>query len=510
MGLPPTSPATEVLISGAGPTGLVLAIDLARRGVRHRIVDRSERGFPGSRGTGIQPRSQEVFDDLGAIDALWAAGGPCPIVRIWEGTTRVGEQRIVEPAEPSPGVPYGEILMIPQWRTVEILTARLEELGGRVEFGTELTGFEHDAAGVTATLRDAGGAQQTVRAEYLVAADGGRSTVRKALGIAFTGEQVDARPVLIADVMVEAELLDRDHWHMWPRAEGGILALRPLENVETWQVMAGFDDASHEPDPARDATPEALARLITERTGHPGVRTGEVRWASSFRARAAMAERFRTGRVLLAGDAAHVHSPAGGQGLNTSVQDAYNLGWKLGAVLRLGAPDALLDTYDTERTRVAADVLRLSTSVHQADQSGGGPSLRGRETHQLTLNYRESPLTRELRRDLPEGALRAGDRAPDAPCVDAASGTAVSLFDAFRGPHFTLLALGDVECAAPDAAWIRTYRVGGGPAADLLDTEGHAKAAYGSGLFLIRPDGYVGLATDDPADVAPYLARVAG
>ncbi|MFI1257291.1 FAD-dependent monooxygenase [Streptomyces netropsis] len=510
MSLPSNTSATEVLIAGAGPTGLVLAIDLARRGVRHRIVDRSERGFPGSRGTGIQPRSQEVLDDLGAIDALWAAGGPCPLVQIWEGTTRAGEQRIVEPAEPSPGVPYDQVLMIPQWRTVEILTARLEELGGRVEFGTELTGFDHDADGVTATLRDAGGTERTVRAEYLVAADGGRSTVRKALGVAFTGEQVDPRPVLIADVIVEGELLDRDHWHMWPRAKGGILALRPLENVETYQVMASFADTSYEPDPARDATPEALARLISERSGHPGVRTGEVRWASVYRARAAMAERFRTGRVLLAGDAAHVHSPAGGQGLNTSLQDAYNLGWKLGAVLRLGAPDALLDTYDTERTRVAADVLRLSTSVHQADRAAGnGPSRRGRETHQLTLNYRESPLTRELRRDLPEGALRAGDRAPDAPTA-LASGTAVRLFDAFRGPHFTLLAVGDTECTAPAAAWVRTYRVGGGPAADLLDMEGHAKAAYGSGLFLIRPDGYVGLATDDPADVAAYLARVAG
>ncbi|WP_245700543.1 FAD-dependent monooxygenase [Streptomyces roseifaciens] len=544
------STETEVLIAGAGPTGLVLAIDLTRRGIRHRLVERDGRGFPGSRGTGIQPRSLELMDDLGTVAALLASGGPVPPMQTWEGTERVREWELVEPGDPSPGVPYPHVLMCPQWRTVEVLYARLEELGGRVDFNTELAGFTQDegedGAGVTAELRHADGTVETVRAAYLVAADGGRSTVRKALGVPFEVEAVDARAALIADVRMtgfEQAGIDRDHWHMWPTAPGGLIGLRPLEASEdTIQIMAFWADTAYEPAPERDATPEALARLITERTGITGLVPEETVWASSFRPKAGMAERFRTGRVFLAGDAAHIHSPAGGQGLNTSVQDAYNLGWKLGAVLRHGAPDALLDTYDAERMQVAADVLALSTRMQAQDRTLGverGLSRRGKETHQLTLHYRTGPLARELRRGLPEAAeeraskddskggpeggsadgaadvLRAGDRAPDAPCTDA-SGAPFSLFDAFRGPHFTLLDLtgSDAEgepaaAAVADVEWVRTYRIGGA-APDLIDAGGHAKAAYGTGLFLVRPDGYVGLATDDAADVPAYLAEVSG
>ncbi|MEU8549455.1 FAD-dependent monooxygenase [Streptomyces roseoverticillatus] len=518
----PLSPApdVEVLIAGAGPTGLVLAIDLARRGIRHRLVEQEERGFPGSRGTGVQPRSLEVLDDLGAVAALLASAGPIPPMQSWQGTERGRVWPLVEPGDPSPNVPYPDALMCPQWRTVEVLYERLEELGGRVDFSTGLTGFTQDEHGVTAELRHADGTLETVRAGYLVASDGGRSAVRKALGVPFEVQVVDQRHALIADVRMsgfEDVGVDREHWHMWTSAPGGLFGLRPLElTADTIQIMAFWSDTAYVPDPARDATPEALARLIAERTGLTGLVPEEVIWASSFQPKAGMAERFRTGRVLLAGDAAHIHSPAGGQGLNTSLQDAYNLGWKLGAVLRHGAPDALLDTYDAERTQVAADVLELSTRVHGQDRSVGferGMSRRGRETHQLTLNYRRGPLARELRRDLPEDGLRAGDRAPDAPCTDA-SGAPFSLFDAFRGPHFTLLDLtgseavgGPAAAAVADVEWVRVYRVGG-PAPDLVDAGGHAKAAYGTGLFLVRPDGYVGLATDEAADVRAYLAQV--
>ncbi|MEU1373824.1 FAD-dependent monooxygenase [Streptomyces triculaminicus] len=497
---------TDILIAGAGPTGLVLAIDLARRGIPHRVVERSERGFPGSRGTGIQPRTLELFDDLGVIDAIMAGSGPVPTVQTWEGAERSEKWNLTESADASPAIPYPAARMLPQWRTVEILYARLEELGGRVDFSAELAGFTQDPDGVTGTLRHADGTEETVRAKWLVAADGGRSEVRQALGIPFTGEQVDPRPVLIADVLLEGPdraRIDGGHWHMWQKEERGFVALRPLEQVETVQVIAGFADDGKDIDLDTEATPEALGRLVAERT-RLDLTISEVRWASAYRARMAMAERFRSGRVLLAGDAAHVHSPAGGQGLNTSVQDAYNLGWKLEAVLRRGAPDALIDSYDTERTRIAADVLGLSTRVHKADVgNGGGRWRRGKETHQLTLGYREGPLTRELRRDVPEDALRAGDRAPDAPCQDA-SGAPVRLFDVFRGPHFTLLDLtgqADDEQSAPELPdWVRTFRP--------QDPEGHAKAAYGSGLFLVRPDGYVGLATDDVRDVAAYVGSV--
>ncbi|MEV4441570.1 FAD-dependent monooxygenase [Streptomyces sp. NPDC049577] len=496
-----TTTHTEVLIAGAGPTGLVLAIDLARRGIPHRIVERSERGFPGSRGTGVQPRTLEVFDDLGVVDAVVAGSGPVPPMQRWQGPEPADRWNMTEPAE-APGVPYPEVRMLPQWRTVGILCARLEELGGRIDFGTELTGFAQDADGVTGTLRHADGTTETVRAGWLVAADGGRSGVREALGVAFTGEQVDARPVLIADVLLKGPdraRIDPGHWHMWEGAEHGFLGLRQLEQVETVQVIVGFQDTARRLDTDVDATPDALTRLVAERSGL-ALTVDEVRWSSAYRARAAMAERFRVGRVLLSGDAAHVHPPSGGQGLNTGIQDGYNLGWKLEAVLRRGAPDALLDSYDTERRGVAADVLGLTARVHRRDLKGDGENRwrRGKETHQLTLNYREGPLSRELRRDLAGDALRAGDRAPDAPCRDV-SGARVRLFDVFRGPHFTLLDLTgeDTRRTDPLPDWVRPFRP--------VDDEGRVKERYGSGLFLIRPDGYVALATDDASDLAPCL-----
>lgn len=205
----------------------------------------------------------------------------------------------------------------------------------------------------------------------------------------------------------------------------------------------------------------------------------ELRWASDFRPRAALADRFRQGRVFLAGDAAHVHSPAGGQGLNTSVQDAYNLGWKLGAVLRGGAPASLLDTYEEERLPNAAKMLGLSTKVHR------GETRRGEATRQLGIGYRESSLTEETR--APGEGIRAGDRAPDRTVAG------VRLLDAFRGPHWTLLALGTKAPAAGDA-----IRVVEGPPAET----------YGTGLFLVRPDGYVGWAGDTDDGLAAYAERL--
>ncbi|MCC3766551.1 FAD-dependent monooxygenase [Streptomyces sp. UNOC14_S4] len=507
---------TEVLIAGAGPTGLVLAIDLARRGVRPRVVERSERGFPGSRGAALQPRTLEVLDDLGMLETFQAAGGPCQPVQNWQGTERVGTWELVERSEPTPAEPYPNILMIPQWRTVELLYTKLEEMGVRVEFNTELTGFTQEEGedgnedgdgnrngpGVTAELRHADGSTETVRAGYLVAADGGRSTVRKVLGTPFEGTPIDDRPALLADFRMEG--LDRDHWHMWPKAPGGMVALRPLEGMRgLFQLIARFDD-KRVVDLESEATAESLIRLIEERTGLSGLSLSDVSWSSAFKPYAAMAEHFRVGRVLLAGDAAHVHSPSGGQGLNTSVQDAYNLGWKLAAVLRQGAPESVLDSYDAERTRVAAGVLSLSTRQFATDNaSENGFSQRGRATRQLDLHYRESPLTREARRQVPESALHAGDRAPDAPCHDS-TGTPVRLFDLFRGPHFTLLDLTVKGAALPTAPWLRAYRVNG-PEADVLDTHGHAESTYGKALFLIRPDGYVALATEDPEDVREYV-----
>ncbi|MFF4146256.1 FAD-dependent oxidoreductase [Streptomyces sp. NPDC001698] len=447
----------DVLIVGAGPSGLTLGIDLARRGVDALVVERADGLLPGSRGKGIQPRTLEVFDDLGVLDAIRAAGGTYPVGMIWQNGRRTGEHRMFDPVEATEDSPYAEGWMVPQWRTQRILLARLEELGGRVDFGRKVVGLAQDEEGVT--VRFTSGAALTAR--YVVAADGGRSTVRRALGIGMTGETVDPSPMLVADVRITG--LDRDNWHIFPTsAEGdGFMAICPLAGTEDFQVVAGFPEGT-----TVDLSLDGVRKVVAARSHLAPEDVTEVRWASDFRPRAALADRFRAGRVFLAGDAAHIHSPAGGQGLNTSVQDACNLGAKLGAVLRDGVPDSLLDTYEEERHPIAADMLALSTSVHR------GETRRGGATRQLGLGYRTSSLTEETRRS--PGPVRAGDRAPDG-TVDG-----IRLFDAFRGPHWT-----------------------------LLTTNGDsAHKGYGAGVFLIRPDGYVGWAGETAQGLAEYAGRV--
>jgi hypothetical protein len=224
---------------------------------------------------------------------------------------------------------------------------------------------------------------------------------------------------------------------------------------------------------------------------------------SLYRPHVRMVDRYRAGRVFVAGDAAHVHPPAGGQGLNTGVQDAYNLGWKLARVLA-GSPDRLLDTYETERLPIAAAVLGLSKRLQLAPTSR-----RGKEPRQLSLHYRDSALARDTR--AAPGTLRAGDRAPDALCVDR-RGAPTRLFDKFRGTHFTLLAFGGAAAVSSDG--VRSVRVvddrESAGADDVVDVHGHARKSYGmrsNGIVLVRPDGYVGL-FGDARDVDGYLQLV--
>lgn len=456
---------TGVLVVGAGPSGLALACDLARRGVPALLVEQAPTLFPGSRGKGIQPRTREVLDDLGVGDAVREHGGPAPVGMAWQNGERMGEHHMFRVAAPTDAEPYGEPWIMPQWRTQEILLARLRELGGDVAFSTALTGLDQDADGVTAQLSTG-----PVRASYLVAADGGRSTVRRALGIAMTGETVDPAPMLVADVRVAEAALDRLNWHMM-NTGSGFIALCPLPGTTDFQLVAQFKEG--EP----DISLAGVRAVVAERTHLDARDITELRWASDFRPRAALADRFRDGRVFLAGDAAHVHSPAGGQGLNTSVQDAYNLGWKLGQVLNHGAPAALLDTYEEERRPIAAEVLGLSTRIHRGQQE------RGAATQQLGIGYREGPLSAGR-----AGVLEAGDRAPDGPSDGR------RLFDVFRGPHFTLLSVGtDAELPEFGTPAVRVHRT-------------DAYEAYGKGLFLVRPDGYIGWAGEDTTGLAEYLA----
>lgn len=374
----------QILIAGAGPTGLTLAIDLARRGVAFRIVEAVKSPFEGSRGKGIQPRTLEIFDSLGIVEAILAAGQLYPRLRVHVGRLSLRVGSLGSRKDATERTPYPNLWMVSQAHTEAIMRERLRALGGAVEFGVALESFTQDGSGIVATLSTG----EEVRAAYLVGADGGRSRVRRVLGLGLTGNALEGGPMLIADVEVEG--LDRRDWHIWPLAKGGAAGLCPLPNTSLFQLTC------------RAGTSQAgIEERIRKVTGH---RVTRVAWESVYQPAVRMVSRYRVGRVFLAGDAAHLHPPEGGQGLNTGVQDAYNLGWKLGVVLR-GGPDALLDTYEAERLPIAAAVLRLSKQLHQTRSLK-----RGEATNQLGLHYRESPLS--ARGSL--GELQPGDRMPDA------------------------------------------------------------------------------------------------
>jgi 2-polyprenyl-6-methoxyphenol hydroxylase-like FAD-dependent oxidoreductase len=429
-----SSPAeTSVLIAGAGPTGLTLAIELARRNTPFRLIDAAPAAFTGSRGKGLQARTLEVFDDLGIIAPILAAGAPYPRLRIHAGpfSLRIGSLGSSKPATEE--TPYPNLWMVPQAKTEEILRQRLEDLGGKVEFSVGISTFTQDSAAIQAHLSNG----ETVRAAYLIGCDGAHSVVRKTLGLQLLGESIAEKTSVVADVAVEG--LDRRDWHVWPFAKGGSIGLCPLPHTDLFQFTA-------------PGTAEIdIASVVHRATGH---RVSRIVTSSAYKPQVRMVDRYRIGRVFLAGDAAHVHPPAGGQGLNTGVQDAYNLGWKLACVL-CGESETLLDTYQAERLPVAAAVLGLSKRLHQKPTTK-----RGDSTNQLSLNYRLSPLSSGNS----FGNLHPGDRMPDARLTDG-----TRLFEKLRGPHAT-------EAATAEGTYI-----------------------------LIRPDGYI--ATISSTRTEKYLGQ---
>ncbi|MBT2534510.1 FAD-dependent monooxygenase [Arthrobacter sp. ISL-48] len=486
----------DVLIVGAGASGLTMATDLARRGVRTRVVDAAEAGFPGSRAKGVQPRTLEVFDDLGVLPLLQPRSTLYPPLGVHLGPLRL-RRTMIKLHKVTEDVPHPNTLLSPQYATDASLRQRLSELGGAVEYNTRLLSHEQDVDGVTATVEGAFGVDQ-IHARYLVGADGGGSVVRRGAKIPFEGTTDESDRMIVADVTLNG--LSRDRWHIWPRNAGRFMGLCPLPDGK-FQLMLKL-----RPDDPADLAPEAIERMVREFVGGTKIEVAEIHWSSLWRPNIRLAEHYRSARVFLIGDAAHVHPPAGGQGLNTGVQDAYNLGWKLGQVLA-GAPKALLDTYEAERQPIAARVLGLSTEVYA--RMGDSPlagSKRGDEERQLSLSYRGGPLA--LGEANSSMAPNAGDRAPDAPITDAA-GRAKTLFDAFRGPHFTLVAIGSrAVSTAAEVAWpsqgaglVRVHLVG------QNDAFRRIYGVSGDGLILVRPDGYIAAATDG-GDPASLIGRV--
>lgn len=492
-----------VLIVGAGPTGLTLACELARRGVSLRIIDGAPGPQPGSRGKGIQPRSLEVFDRLGIADDLLALGRMAMPLRSTsqDGTVSLGGEE-PEALADRPDIPYTTSLITPQWRVEETLRARLADSGAAVEFGTSLRGYTPSDDGVEARVTF-DGEEEIIRADWLIGSDGGHSTVRKMAGIAFPGETQENIRMFLADGLVDG--LARDAWHMW-RSDEGFVSISPLPSTDLFQF--GFVLAPGQQPPQSRTE---IQTIIEQRTGRTDIHLHEPVWSSVWRSNTRLAEAYRSGRILLAGDAAHVHSPTGGQGMNTGIQDAHNLGWKLAAVID-GASTDLLNTYESERRLVASGVLEKSSDrLNRVLKDKGVSTRRDASTLQLDVTYRGSSLADDDREV--GDALRAGDRAPDSTDLATVDGDR-RLFDLIRGSEFAALDFGG-SARLPTRNDLRVLHVvhnASGPTG-IVDTAGHLAAAYEASddtLVLIRPDGHIALISDagDTGRIIAYLDRI--
>ncbi|MGE2726812.1 FAD-dependent oxidoreductase [Mycolicibacterium pulveris] len=471
---------SDVLVVGAGPTGLTMALELARRGVKTRVIDAAAAPTTETRALGVQPRTLELFERLDLADDAVAEG-----MRVTDFKVFSEGKQFLHLNLDGLDSPYPYLLMLQQPRVEALLRNRLESFGVSVEHRTELTALTQDSDAVRAVLRHGDGTTETTRTSWLIGCDGAHSTVRHQLGVKFVGAAFEEN-FAVADVLMDWALphnvfhafLNRGNFAAYFPMPGGLhrltIAYRPGET------------------PTGDVTYAELQAAV-DRGGPPGARIAEVHYAGRFQINQRKVSRHSVARVFLAGDAAHVHSVVGGQGMNTGIQDAFNLGWKLAAVVNGQAHRRLLDSYVAERAPVAHRLVKgtrratrmtllrnpIATAArrHIAPHITPRPSLQRvlrRALTQLDVSYRDGTGGSNDTR------IAVGDRFPD--------------IELLHPTKFTLLTPG---AAAPRLA---DY--------DALVDVRHVP--NGDGLTLVRPDGYIAVCADETDAVSDYLETTLG
>ena len=413
-------PGSDVLIVGAGPTGLVLALWLTKLGVKVRIIDKTAEAGTTSRALAVQARTLELYRQLDLADAVVAQGHKVGAVNLWVK----GEPAARLPFETigSDLTPYSFLQIFPQDRHERLLIDRLQALGVAVERRTELVGFADAGDRILACLRGSDGHEESCEAQYIAGCDGARSIVRETIGTGFPGGTY-RQIFYVADVEAGGPAVDGElHVDL---DEADFLAVFPLAGQGRARLIGTVRDKR-----ADRADTLAFADVSDRAINNLKVRVAKVNWFSTYHVHHRVTEHFRKGRAFLLGDAAHIHSPAGGQGMNTGIGDAINLAWKLATVLAAGAPDSLLDSYEAERIGFArrlvattdrvfsfvtaegplADLVRTRIApvlLRQVMRFGIGREYIFRTVSQITLNYRGGPLSRGA-----AGAVHGGDRLP--------------------------------------------------------------------------------------------------
>jgi 2-polyprenyl-6-methoxyphenol hydroxylase-like FAD-dependent oxidoreductase len=537
----------EVLVVGAGPVGLTAAIELRRRGVDCRVVDRLAAPVPYAKAVGIQPRTLELWEAAGVLPRALDAATPMHGQLVFVDGRQVARLELVLPPE----VPYG-FLALPQYETERLLEERFVELGGRVDRGVELVTFTQDTDGVSAVLRGPTG-ESEVRAGYLVGCDGAHSVVRKGLGLGFEGDAFPEQYMLgdvavdwnlpagygirsthqvdgVTDLLVAIPLPGRRRYRMSMLVPDELAAAPASGGVEH-----GFGSG---PAPELRHIQAVLDRLAPEPT-----RASRLRWSSVFRISHRIVDSYGRGRVFVAGDAAHIHPPTGAQGMNTGIQDAVALAWRLALASQGVAADGLLDSYDAERRPVGEEVVGRTVRHARAGFEAGDQTRMLLREAQLLVAYPDSPVVGEgAGAEELEGGPRPGERAPDCRGLRrAAVAFPVRLFEVLDGRRHTLLLYADEAGRLPDlaaAAAAAHERARGRLAVTLVldagsdiadhaadgllgdtvvpvvrDADGGFRAAYGAVdgcCYLVRPDGQVGFRAGRAAadELASHLAGI--
>ncbi|TFK47978.1 FAD/NAD(P)-binding domain-containing protein [Heliocybe sulcata] len=558
------SETPPILIAGAGPVGLVLALCLRQNGVPVRIIDKDLTHHVRARASGIMPRTLEIYNFLGILSDVMKASRPAPTLCNYElpGGTKVASTfPMFVYNEPRPDRPYLNVRTLAQNITMSILRSYLAKLDCEVELGTALDSFEdrgdHILAKLVRKASDGTEVTESYTASYLVGADGSHSIVRKRLNIAFDGEPFEQMNMLFADVRIRG--IENTHWNKWGELADCMVTIRKTENEDSYWLLAG--GGNFDPTSVR-GEPEYLTEWIGKMTGRDDIKVVAVQTFANYKPQMRMVQQFSKGRVYLAGDAAHVHSPAGGQGMNNGVGDAYALAWRLSLAYRNLASEGLLSSYTEERAPIIKGMLERTTALlKKASIEWGSFGTLANEDpkrkhklplYQLDLHYRwsrvvseETSYTRRAIGDEDEDDLvRAGDRAPDAPGLVDLSPTESSmktLFQYFKPTHHTALIFSSSETAIEafvsalavvPANVVRSVVILPGDTvvrADNIDSDfawrsrvdhvlkdcgTHAYKIYavdlskGDAAIIVRPDGMVGAIVEGADSIKRYFRNI--
>jgi 2-polyprenyl-6-methoxyphenol hydroxylase-like FAD-dependent oxidoreductase len=515
----------DVLVVGAGPTGLMLANQLVRQGVRVMIVDRHGGPSVQTRALGVQARTLEIYAHLGIVERALDLGKPATAVNMWASGRKAARVPFVDVGHDL--TPYPFVLILGQDDNERLLGNALRDSGVAIQWNTELVGLAQEADQVVAQLKQPDGTVRQVTTAWVGGCDGARSAVRELSQIPFRGAPYED-VFFVADTQLTGPMVpDEINVYVWSQ---GFHLFFPMRGTDHWRLVGIVPAALRGRD---DLTFDEVIPSIRREAGS-GLAFQSCSWFSTYRIHHRRAERFRDRRCFLLGDAAHIHSPVGAQGMNTGLQDAYNLGWKLALVVSGDAHEALLDSYESERIPIAERLLattdagfslvvseskfaglfrtRLLPKVLALVMSfGKSREFAFRTISQTGIRYRRSPLSEALP-GLPDAAPRAGDRFPWLRLKLSPNGAAEDLFRALDDRRFTLIVFGQ---SVPPGGMpelgdrLRTVVVPSDPANDReLERVHIPRPAF----YLLRPDGHIGLsgARLDPAAVTGYVSERLG